>query len=84
RRRTELAALAGQSCEKAGRPLAELETHLRYVRAVALVANGRVYCSSALGPIDLPLHAYLNPSSYGDRIGLLAQTPFQPGVPVLT
>jgi EAL domain-containing protein (putative c-di-GMP-specific phosphodiesterase class I) len=84
RRRAELAALAGQSCEKAGRPLAELETHLRYVRAVTLVANGRLYCSSALGPIDLPLHAYLNPSFYGDRIGLLAQTPFQPGVPILT
>ncbi|MFM0007983.1 EAL domain-containing protein [Paraburkholderia dipogonis] len=84
RRRTELAALAGQSCEKAERPLAELVTHLRYVRAVVLVSNGRLYCSSALGQIDHPLSAYLTPSSYGDRIGLLAQTSFQPGVPVLT
>ncbi|MFM0441073.1 EAL domain-containing protein [Paraburkholderia strydomiana] len=83
RRRSELAALAGQSCEKAQRRLAELETHLRYVRAITLVANGRLYCSSALEPIDYPLAAYLTPSRYGDRIGLLAQTPAQPGVPVL-
>ncbi|MFM0205351.1 EAL domain-containing protein [Paraburkholderia fungorum] len=83
RRRTELAALAGQSCEKVERPLAELETQLRYVRAVALVSNGQLYCSSALGPIGLPLHAYVTPSTHGDRTGLLAQTPFQPGIPVL-
>lgn len=36
-RRPELAALAGQPCRKISRVLAELETRLRYVRAVALV-----------------------------------------------
>jgi EAL domain-containing protein (putative c-di-GMP-specific phosphodiesterase class I) len=84
RRRAELAALPGQPCEKVERPLAELETRLRYVRAVALVSNGRLYCSSALGRIDRPLSTYLTSSANKDRIGLLAQTPFQPGVPVLT
>ncbi|WOD13595.1 EAL domain-containing protein [Paraburkholderia kirstenboschensis] len=83
RRRTELAALAGQPCAEVARSLAELETHLRYVRAVALVFNGRLYCSSALGPIDRPLSAYLTSSARSDSIGLLAQTPYQPGEPVI-
>lgn len=83
RRRSELAALAGRSCEKVERPVAELAMHVSYVRAIALVSNGRLYCSSALGPIDRPLSAYLTPSAYRDMIGLLPQTPDQPGVPVV-
>ena len=83
RRRGDLAALAGKPCSEVGRSLAELETYLRYVRAVALVSGGRLYCSSALGPIDLPLSDYPLSAGHGDSIGLLAQTRYQPGVPVL-
>ena len=83
RRRNELASLAGRPCSQVGASLAELETYLRYVRAVALVSDGRVYCSSALGPIDLPLSDYPLSVGRGDSIGLLAQTRYQPGVPVL-
>ncbi|CAB3809835.1 EAL domain-containing protein [Paraburkholderia fynbosensis] len=83
RRRTELAALAGKSCRQARASLAELQTQLRYVRAVALVSDGHLYCSSALGPIDVPLLAYPFSTGGGDRIGLLAQTRYQPGAPVL-
>jgi sensor c-di-GMP phosphodiesterase-like protein len=54
RRPTELAALAGQPCSQVERRLAKLETKVSYVRAIALVANGRVYCSSAMGPVDHP------------------------------
>ncbi|MFM0376033.1 EAL domain-containing protein [Paraburkholderia strydomiana] len=83
RRRHQLAALAGQPCSRVGASLADLETYLRYVRAVALVSGDRLYCSSALGVIDVPLSDYpLSPGS-GDSIGLLAQTRYQPGVPVL-
>ncbi|MFM0441349.1 EAL domain-containing protein [Paraburkholderia strydomiana] len=83
RRRHQLAALAGQPCSRVGASLADLETYLRYVRAVALVSGDRLYCSSALGAIDVPLSDYpLSPGS-GDSIGLLAQTRYQPGVPVL-
>ncbi len=84
RRRKEFAALAGKPCSKVSSPLAELETHMRYVRAVALVSGGRIYCSSGLGSIDLPLSAY--PFLHGGRdgIGLLAETRYQPGIPVLT
>ncbi|BCG02513.1 phage resistance protein (plasmid) [Paraburkholderia sp. PGU19] len=77
-------ALTGLPCNEVERRLAELETHLRYVRAVALVQNGRVYCSSALGPIDVPLSAYVPPRHRTQGIALLAQTPFQAGTPVLT
>ncbi|WP_236674473.1 EAL domain-containing protein [Paraburkholderia hospita] len=76
-------ALAGLPCSEVERNLAELETHLRYIRAVALAENGRVYCSSALGSIDVPLSAYLKPGHSPQSIALLAQTPFQPGIPVL-
>ncbi|MFM0498628.1 EAL domain-containing protein [Paraburkholderia caledonica] len=84
RRPNELAALAGQPCAQVGRRLAELETKVSYVRAVALVSNGRLYCSSALGPIDRPLAAYIASSTYRNSIGLLRETAYQPGVPVVT
>ncbi|SAL08907.1 EAL domain-containing protein [Caballeronia telluris] len=83
RRRNGLAALAGKPCSQVAAPLANLETYLRYVRAVTLVSGDRLYCSSALGPIDLPLSDYPLSVSSGDSIGLLAQTRYQPGVPVL-
>jgi EAL domain-containing protein (putative c-di-GMP-specific phosphodiesterase class I) len=83
RRRHELAALAGQPCGQVGAELAELETYLRYVRAVALVSGDHLYCSSALGPIDVPLSDYPLSAGRGDSIGLLAETRYQPGVPVL-
>ncbi|HEX7935587.1 MAG TPA: cyclic diguanylate phosphodiesterase [Paraburkholderia sp.] len=83
RRRNELAALAGKPCSQVGASLAELGSYMRYVRAVALVSGGRVYCSSALGSIDVPLSAYPLSTGRGDSIGLLPQTRYQPGVPVL-
>jgi EAL domain-containing protein (putative c-di-GMP-specific phosphodiesterase class I) len=84
RRRSELAALAGQPCAQVERRLAELETKVSYVRAIALVSNGRVYCSSAMGPVDHPLSDYLSPSAYRDKMALLGQTAYQPRAPVVT
>ncbi|MBB5460158.1 EAL domain-containing protein [Paraburkholderia sp. Cpub6] len=81
--RANVKTLPGSPCIEVERKLAELETHLRYVRTVALVENGRVYCSSALGPIDVPLSAYVQARRRAKDITLLAETPFQPGVPVL-
>ncbi|SAL87579.1 diguanylate phosphodiesterase [Caballeronia arvi] len=60
-RRANIEALAGLPCNTFERKLAELETHLLYIREVSLVENGYVHCSSALGPVDVPLSAYLNP-----------------------
>ncbi|WP_175780279.1 EAL domain-containing protein [Burkholderia anthina] len=80
----ELLALVGQPCSSVFRTLAEVSTRMRYLRAVALVNDGRVSCSSALGAIDLPLDAYLPASTPGTTVTtLLPQTPFQHGVPVL-
>ncbi|WP_069705919.1 EAL domain-containing protein [Burkholderia seminalis] len=80
----ELTALVGRPCASVFRTLAEVGTRLRYLRAVALVNDGRVMCSSALGAIDLPLDAYSREPEPGATIvTLLRQTPFQRGIPVL-
>lgn len=80
----ELDALIGRPCASVSRTLAEAATRLRYLRAVGLVNGGRVTCSSALGPVDVPLDVYTRtPASAGTTLALLEQTPFQRGVPVL-
>jgi len=80
----ELTALVGRPCPAVFRTLAEIGTRLRYLRAVALVHDGRVMCSSALGAIDLPLDAYTHEPEPGSTlVTLLRQTPFQQGIPVL-
>jgi EAL domain-containing protein (putative c-di-GMP-specific phosphodiesterase class I) len=85
RRRAEAAALAGRPCANVLRSLTELQTYIRYTRGVNLVASGRVYCSSGLGPIDVPLSAYVPPvaSHAVEQINLIPGTPFQPHEPVL-
>ncbi|MCA3779040.1 MAG: EAL domain-containing protein [Burkholderia sp.] len=80
----ELTALVGRPCSTVFRTLAEVGTRLRYLRAVALVHDGRVTCSSALGAIDLPLDAYTREPAPGSMaVTLLRQTPFQHGIPVV-
>lgn len=80
----ELNALVGRPCTTIFRTLAEVGTHLRYLRAVGLANSGRVTCSSALGAINVPLDAYIHAPAPGmTAITLLRQTPFQRDVPVL-
>ncbi|WP_409934743.1 EAL domain-containing protein [Paraburkholderia sp. BCC1884] len=81
--REPLDRLAGQPCESAAKRLAEFKTYVRYVRGVNLVANGRLYCSSALGPMDVPLSAYMSTVQREQGISLIHGTPYQPAVPVL-
>ncbi|WP_408346110.1 EAL domain-containing protein [Paraburkholderia sp. RL17-337-BIB-A] len=83
RRRAELAALVGQPCGDVRRSLTQLQTYVRYVRGLNLVVDGRVYCSSGLGQIDVPLSVYLKSTATGASLNLLPQTPFHPGDPVL-
>ncbi|OXI31214.1 cyclic diguanylate phosphodiesterase [Burkholderia sp. AU16741] len=81
----ELTALVGRPCTTVFRTLAEVGTRLRYLRAVGLVNDGRLMCSSALGSIDLPLDAYARePAPGAMTVTLLRQTPFQRGIPVLS
>jgi hypothetical protein len=82
-RRTELAPLAGRPCGDVRRSLTQLQTYVRYVRGLNLVIDGRVYCSSGLGQIDVPLSEYLTSTAAGASNNLLPQTPFHPGDPVL-
>ncbi|SDI24743.1 EAL domain-containing protein [Paraburkholderia phenazinium] len=83
RRVADLSALAGQPCAQVEHQLSALQTYVSYVRAITLVRNGRVYCSSGLGPIDVPLSTYRAQPGVPVSIKLLAETQFQPGVPVI-
>ena len=78
-----LAALPGQPCERVARQFAELRTHVNYVRGINLVANGRVYCSSALGPYDLPLAPFFTQVPASTAITLIGGSPWQAHVPVM-
>ncbi|MBN3763424.1 EAL domain-containing protein [Burkholderia sp. Ac-20365] len=78
-----LSTLPGQDCTAVEHRLSELETYVLYVRSVNLVANQRVYCSSALGSIDLPLSSYLPIAPSGITFDLITGTPWQPQSPVM-
>lgn len=81
--RDSLELLPGQPCEIVAKQLALLKTYVRYVRGVNLVENGRLYCSSALGQMNVPLSAYI-PTTQRDRaVSLIRGTPYQPAIPVL-
>ncbi|WP_244173579.1 CSS-motif domain-containing protein [Caballeronia temeraria] len=81
--REPLDRLPGQRCETEAKLLAELKTHVRYVRGVNLFQNGHLYCSSALGPMNVPLSAYISTAQRDLGISLIRGTPYQPAVPVL-
>jgi EAL domain-containing protein (putative c-di-GMP-specific phosphodiesterase class I) len=81
--REPLDRLPAQPCETVAKQLAELKTYVRYVRGVNLVENGRLYCSSALGPMSAPLSAYVSAAQRDLDISLIRGTPYQPAIPVL-
>ncbi|CAB3760332.1 EAL domain-containing protein [Paraburkholderia solisilvae] len=86
-RRDALLEMVGQNCRDIALPLAELETYVQYVRGINLVDHHQLYCSSALGPLSMPLASYVprgTPGSHGVIVNLLAGTPFQPGTPVIS
>lgn len=55
-KRAEMLALVGQPCEAIHLPLRKLAVTLQTVRSIALVKSGQLYCSSALGKRDVPVH----------------------------
>lgn len=75
--------LPGQPCETVAKHLAELKTHVRYVRGINLVENGRLYCYSALGPMNVQLSAYISSTQRELGTSLIRGTPYQPAIPVL-
>jgi c-di-GMP phosphodiesterase len=86
-RRDALRELVGQSCGKISLQLSELETYVQYVRSINLVDSDRLYCSSSIGPLSVPLSSYVprgTPDVHGMIVNLLAGTPFQPGTPVIS
>jgi hypothetical protein len=84
KRRAELAKLlVGRPCNEIRDSLAAIRTYVRYSRAAALAIDGRVYCSTALGAIDVPLSVYASRADAGTSIRLLHETPFQPRTAVI-
>lgn len=81
--REALRRLPGQPCETVAKELAELKTYVRYVRGVNLVANEHLYCSSALGPMNVALSAYIPTGQCQYGLSLNRGTPYQPDIPVL-
>jgi c-di-GMP phosphodiesterase len=81
--REPLRQLPGQPCETVAKELAELKTYVRYVRGINLVANEHLYCSSALGPMNVALSAYISTEQRQYGISLNRGTPYQPDIPVL-
>ena len=53
--RAQLLPFVGQPCNNAMRALADGKRQTPYLRAIILVNNGQLYCSSTLGKIDFPL-----------------------------
>ncbi|WP_336600406.1 EAL domain-containing protein [Paraburkholderia bengalensis] len=84
RQQSALSALPGQRCAPIQQRLTELQTYVQYVRSINLVAKGRLYCSSSMGRIDIPLSVYLPREPSGITIDLIAGTPFQPQAPVMS
>ncbi|QGZ66903.1 EAL domain-containing protein [Paraburkholderia acidisoli] len=78
-----LAALPGETCESVARRFAVLRTRVNYVRGINLVANGRIYCSAALGPLDMTLAPFFTQVPGVTSINLIGGSPWQPTVPVL-
>jgi c-di-GMP phosphodiesterase len=78
-----LAELPGQSCERVALQFAELRTHVNYVRGINLVANGRLYCSSAIGAVDMSLDPFFEHVPTATAINLIGGSPWQADVPVL-
>lgn len=81
--REPLRRLPGQPCETVAKRLAEIKTYVRYVRGVNLVANEHLYCSSALGPMYVPLSAYIPTGQRQYGLSLNRGTPYQLDIPVL-
>ena len=84
RRHNELLALVGQPCPSVATQLAELEADVQYVRGIFLVAHRTVYCSSIIGPVDMPLAGYIPSSASGITLSLDAGTPQEPDVPIVS
>lgn len=55
--REEMLALVGQPCEAIHLPLRKLAVKLQTVRSIALIKSGQLYCSSALGTRNVPIHS---------------------------
>lgn len=55
--RHAMLALVGQPCEAIHLQLRKVAVELQTVRSIALIKSGQLYCSSALGARNVPIHS---------------------------
>ncbi|NPT62372.1 EAL domain-containing protein [Paraburkholderia elongata] len=79
----KLANLAGRPCPEVQANLTLRDVFIPYRRTAMLVEDGNVYCSTVLGPVSIPLAAYLVPSGDARQIAFLGGTRPIPDVPVM-
>ena len=76
--RQQLAHLAGHSCVYITSDLKEEGELAPYVRSAFFVKGNRVYCSTLMGAVDLPLSVYVSPSRARTQIAMRPGTPRHP------
>jgi EAL domain-containing protein (putative c-di-GMP-specific phosphodiesterase class I) len=81
--RQQLAQFAGQSCVSITDGLTEDGELAPYVRSAFFVKDNRIYCSTALGAVDMPLSAYVPPSRARSQIAMRPGTPLHPHQPAM-
>jgi EAL domain-containing protein (putative c-di-GMP-specific phosphodiesterase class I) len=79
----QLAQFAGQPCMNIIDGLMEGDELAPYVSSVFFVKDDRVYCSTALGPVDIPLSVYVPPSRAATQIAMRPGTPRHPQRPAM-
>jgi EAL domain-containing protein (putative c-di-GMP-specific phosphodiesterase class I) len=79
----QLAQFAEQPCTNIIDGLTEGGELAPYVSSVFFVKDDRVYCSTALGPVDIPLSVYVPPSHAATQVAMRPGTPRHPQRPAM-
>jgi hypothetical protein len=79
----KLAGLAGRPCAEVKGQLTLTDIFVPYLRWAMLVRDGRLYCSTILGPRSAPLSEYLIPSGAAQQIAFLGGSTLMPHIPIM-
>ncbi|MGF7137657.1 hypothetical protein P3T40_009171 [Paraburkholderia sp. EB58] len=79
----QLAQFAGQACVSITAGLTEEGELAPYVGSAFFVKDNRVYCSTLMGAVDIPLSVYVSPSSARIQIAMRPGTPRHPDRPAM-
>lgn len=77
-------SMLGRTCAEVRGRLRTTQTDAPYTRAIVLVKNSRLYCSSGLGKVDAPISAYFVSVHTGLNLSVLPGIPFEQGMPIIS